>query len=71
MDEVPFGPLREAPGFGFIIWYYPKLKVLRDWFVPVSIGVGRANNSDYFFLRLLVWFDMFGRGSWVYFKSRS
>jgi hypothetical protein len=71
VDDVPFGPACEVPSFSFVIWYCPKSKGLRDWLSPVSIGVGRADNSCYFSLGLLVWFDMSGQGSWVYLGSQS
>jgi hypothetical protein len=68
VDEVPFRPVCEALSFNFIIWYCPKLEVLREWFSPVRIRVGRVDNSCYLFLGLLAWFDMSGRGSWVYIR---
>jgi hypothetical protein len=67
---MPFCPAREALGFSFIIWYCPKSEVLGDWFSPIRIRVRRANNNYYFSLRLLVWFNMSHRGSWVYFGSQ-
>jgi hypothetical protein len=69
VNEVPFGPTCEA--LGFVIWYCPTLEILEDKFLLVYIGVRRADNSYYFFLGLLVWFDMLDRGSQVYFRSRS
>jgi hypothetical protein len=47
VDEISLGPAHEMLGLGFIIGYCSQPEVLRDWFSPVYLRVGRSDDSRY------------------------
>jgi hypothetical protein len=47
MDEVPLGPVRQAPGLSFIVRHHSEPEVLKDRFSPVCVRDGWLGDGRY------------------------